>query len=327
MKQIGTHYDNLKVARNAPLEVIRAAYRALSQKHHPDKNGGSPESQRMMKIINESYAVLSDPETRKKHDDWIRQQESYDAHSEQPAKNKNEIEFPLPVSGQFRFNELDEETQKRIEERASGIKKDQYAIKLDGVIWNYVWIILLSGWICYIYTDALDYRWSSETTYWYLGLTAGVWFLLSKNISWIYSWHFKPLKSWLVVTPLYVMRFHLDQIHYWPIWTISDIKATHNYRNGSYQYTSLSITLDGKNEIFSISPENAYQIMLNRLQEYDQKFRMAVESYDVAYIVSNDDFINVVNKTGEENRAKHTSSIVIYIIGITCFRIFLGRLR
>ena len=50
MQKIRTHYDNLKVARNAPIEVIRASYKTLSQKHHPDRNEGSSESQRVMTI-------------------------------------------------------------------------------------------------------------------------------------------------------------------------------------------------------------------------------------------------------------------------------------
>lgn len=61
MAQIRTHYDNLKVARNAPPDVIRAAYRALSQRFHPDKNLGNTEAARIMAIINASYEVLSDP--------------------------------------------------------------------------------------------------------------------------------------------------------------------------------------------------------------------------------------------------------------------------
>jgi curved DNA-binding protein CbpA len=72
---IHTHYDNLKVARNAPPEVIRAAYRSLCQLHHPDKNNGNPEADRVMAIINTSYEVLSDPERRQEHDNWIEQQE------------------------------------------------------------------------------------------------------------------------------------------------------------------------------------------------------------------------------------------------------------
>jgi curved DNA-binding protein CbpA len=70
-----THYDNLKVARNAPLEVIRSAYRALAQKYHPDRYPDSAEATRIMGIINEAYAVLSDPQRRAHHDRWIAEQE------------------------------------------------------------------------------------------------------------------------------------------------------------------------------------------------------------------------------------------------------------
>jgi hypothetical protein len=73
--KIRTHYDNLKVARNAPPEVIRAAYKILSQKYHPDRNPGSVEATRIMAIINAAYDTLSDPYKRKEHDQWIAQQE------------------------------------------------------------------------------------------------------------------------------------------------------------------------------------------------------------------------------------------------------------
>ncbi|MEW6339685.1 MAG: J domain-containing protein [Paraburkholderia sp.] len=62
-----THYDNLKVTRGAPAEVIRAAYKALSQRYHPDKND-SPDAQRIMRIINEAYTVLGDTDRRAAYD-------------------------------------------------------------------------------------------------------------------------------------------------------------------------------------------------------------------------------------------------------------------
>jgi len=55
MTQVHTHYDNLKVARDAPPEVIRAAYKTLSQKFHPDRNSGNAEAARIMAILNTSY--------------------------------------------------------------------------------------------------------------------------------------------------------------------------------------------------------------------------------------------------------------------------------
>ncbi len=71
MPQIHTHYDNLRVTRNAPPEVIRAAYKSLSQKFHPDRNPDKEDATRTFQIIKSAYEVLSDPAKRREHDEWI----------------------------------------------------------------------------------------------------------------------------------------------------------------------------------------------------------------------------------------------------------------
>lgn len=76
MTKLRTHYDNLKVARDAPDFVIRAAYKTLSQKYHPDKNPGDPRAAQVMSLINQSYDVLCDPERRHEHDAWIAREEA-----------------------------------------------------------------------------------------------------------------------------------------------------------------------------------------------------------------------------------------------------------
>ena len=70
-KKIHTHYDNLKVAPDAPIEVIRAAYRSLCKKYHPDHNTDNVDAHRIMSLINASYKVLSNPAKRREHDEWI----------------------------------------------------------------------------------------------------------------------------------------------------------------------------------------------------------------------------------------------------------------
>ena len=57
-------YEVLQVRRGAEPEVIRAAYRALARKHHPDF-GGSPER---MAMINEAWAILGDQAQRATYD-------------------------------------------------------------------------------------------------------------------------------------------------------------------------------------------------------------------------------------------------------------------
>ncbi len=91
MQKVYTHYDNLKVSRNAPLEVIRAAYKALSQINHPDRNSDNPDASKIMAIINASYEVLSNPIKRKEHDFWIAEKESAKTEKNIPSENSNPV--------------------------------------------------------------------------------------------------------------------------------------------------------------------------------------------------------------------------------------------
>jgi hypothetical protein len=63
-----TYYDLLKVDRQAAPEGVRAAYRSLAQRYHPDKRPGSADAVRVMAALNEAYAVLSDPQRRASYD-------------------------------------------------------------------------------------------------------------------------------------------------------------------------------------------------------------------------------------------------------------------
>ena len=67
-----TYYDLLRVERGASPPEVRAAYRRLAQKYHPDKMPDNANAARAMSAINAAYEVLSDPDRRAEHDLWIR---------------------------------------------------------------------------------------------------------------------------------------------------------------------------------------------------------------------------------------------------------------
>lgn len=90
------YYDVLNVAPGASAEVIRAAYRALSQKYHPDRNPHNPQAHQRMAEINEAYNVLSDPEKRHHHDVWIARQ-SLQAHVSPALLARKQTPFAPPV--------------------------------------------------------------------------------------------------------------------------------------------------------------------------------------------------------------------------------------
>lgn len=69
--RVATHYDVLKVSRRTEAAGVRAAYRRMAQRYHPDRLGGSRDAERVMAAVNEAYAVLSDPQRRAAYDRQI----------------------------------------------------------------------------------------------------------------------------------------------------------------------------------------------------------------------------------------------------------------
>ena len=73
MSKIRTHYDNLKVARNASDAVIQTSYETLIQSF---QNMEPEEAQFFTNVINEAYEVLNNPIRRAIYDKWIEEQEN-----------------------------------------------------------------------------------------------------------------------------------------------------------------------------------------------------------------------------------------------------------
>ncbi len=64
------YYKVLGVSEKASDKEIKSAYRKLARKYHPDLNPNDPEAERKFKQVNEAHEVLSDPEKRKKYDQY-----------------------------------------------------------------------------------------------------------------------------------------------------------------------------------------------------------------------------------------------------------------
>jgi curved DNA-binding protein len=71
------YYQILGISKSADQKEIKAAYKTLAMKYHPDRNQGNTEAERRFKEISEAYAVLGDPEKRKRYDKLGANWESY----------------------------------------------------------------------------------------------------------------------------------------------------------------------------------------------------------------------------------------------------------
>ena len=67
---IMNYYAILGVSQYAKYREIKAAYRRLALKYHPDRNS-SPVSENSIKIINAAFEVLSDKDKRRQYDEKL----------------------------------------------------------------------------------------------------------------------------------------------------------------------------------------------------------------------------------------------------------------
>ena len=64
------YYEVLQINKDASEEVIKAAYKALIKKYHPDNASGADVEK--VKLLNEAYDVLSDEKSRKEYDESLK---------------------------------------------------------------------------------------------------------------------------------------------------------------------------------------------------------------------------------------------------------------
>lgn len=99
-----THYELLQVAEDADPAVIRASYKALAQKYHPDRFQPTAEGESRLRGINAAFATVGDPDKRRAYDQHLavlradaQRQAADSIRRAEDAKAKLQQRFAAPV--------------------------------------------------------------------------------------------------------------------------------------------------------------------------------------------------------------------------------------
>ena len=83
------YYKVLGLDKSATTDDVKKAYRKLARKYHPDLNPDNKEANKIFQQINEAHEVLSDPDKRKKYDQYGKDWQ----HAEQFEQQRSQRQY------------------------------------------------------------------------------------------------------------------------------------------------------------------------------------------------------------------------------------------
>ncbi|MBC7607985.1 MAG: J domain-containing protein [Polaromonas sp.] len=122
------HYEILEVSPKASAEVIRAAYKSLMQRYHPDKNPANLEVAKRAALLAQSYEVLSDAQKRAAYDTSLKAESAGLADTQAPIATSERRRAP---------------PQRAAHANQRAGQKKSFA----WYPWLLISVILLSGWL------------------------------------------------------------------------------------------------------------------------------------------------------------------------------------
>jgi curved DNA-binding protein len=97
------YYKLLGIEKSATQKDVKSAYRKLARKYHPDLNPNDKDAKRKFQQINEANEVLSDPEKRKKYDqygkDW-QHSDQFEQQNQYRQQNTGQKKYSQTQSGE-----------------------------------------------------------------------------------------------------------------------------------------------------------------------------------------------------------------------------------
>lgn len=124
------YYKVLGIQKTASLDDVKKAYRKLARKFHPDLNPNDEAAKQKFQEINEANEVLSDPEKRKKYDqygeNWQRGEEYERAQQQYRQSNENPFGGSQGYTGNFDDGQFSDFFEQMFGSRSGGGRRNNF---------------------------------------------------------------------------------------------------------------------------------------------------------------------------------------------------------
>jgi hypothetical protein len=287
-------YEIVGVPRDATSDQIRRAYLHKVKEIHPDNFDQVKERARweqaneQLKELNEAYSILKNQDSRASHDGGA-------TRGAPPPRRQRSPDWDIKLgklrAGMAWFATLPKSIQDRILERTTGKEQNQFAVEQGGIGLNYFFALLLAAWLWVLANNGnTSGGWRQQDRGMMFLCTLACALLQGWNICHIIKWRLSPLRPHLIITPLYVIKTSAEQVWFWPIWSVTSVRATHNYTNSSYTGTDVHMEFGSDYQSFKISPQEAYANMCATMDIFGRRVNAAKAQDDLRYFYAEDDF-------------------------------------
>lgn len=295
-----TLYDVLGIPQNANADQVRRAYVVRTKLMHPDRFNPVSQAEawalanELLSELNDAYAVLRDSSKRATYDLTLRAQSagSQPTNNSTPSDAAKEDPIVDRQAGWADFQTLHPNIQQKLLARVGGKNNKQFALNLSGIAGNYFWVFVVSFWFIVIFfSPVTNIPWRGGDLHWRIGITGFVAFVLAKHMNVIITSGRSKLGAFLIVTPLYILKTHLDQIWYWPIWTLTGLEFHRNPKGTNSNRTTAHLTFGSAVEMITLSSGENGELFKNAVLASLERFDQALKEQNVQqFFVEHDDF-------------------------------------
>lgn len=321
-------YEILGIPTSATKEEIRKAYMTKVRMIHPDKFDQVTQkaewiiANEMLKELNNAYNAIKDGFYHEEV--WSSPTSTSNTRSSRAPGP--DIKLGRLKAGSGWYANFPKSVKQRLKQRVNGEEKLQCVVETETLFKNYIFLIVLFLWLILLGMNADSEEWNSERRNWILTITLLAGALQSWNIAYMLKWWRSDLKPRIFITPLYIIKTDLDEVQYWPIWTMSSLRATHHYQNDHYKNTSVVMQFGKDWETFELNSINEYNTMSEFIRRFTDKANTAKQNGDWQYFRTEDDFFEVQGDL-RGNRPKEPSTVAWRVTAITSaiyILVFLG---
>jgi hypothetical protein len=218
--------------------------------------------------------------------------------------NDNLTSPPAPVY--LNFKNLPPPVKKRLLVRLKGAGEG-FAIKTAGISSSYFITAAAIAWFVLLFYLSNDFLWGNVRIAFFASVSLLAAYLLLYHLSKLFRWFTSAQKSYLLITPLYVIDIFFNDIRYWNLEQLNNVASANSEQEDGDPKTQVTLALENGSRTFPVKDRQTAEEMVEQINYWRKLFIEATVRNDSTYLDAHDDFKELENRENKEIKTARRS--------------------